>query len=543
MRPTQFASLILLATLFTLLNALKPLHIDDTAYYYYAKHIAQRPLDPYGFTVHWYDFPQSAQRVLAPPVLPYWWAAGICLFGEQPFLWKMWLLPFSLLLVFSLHRILRRFARGVETPLLWMTILSPAMLPSFNLMLDVPALALSVGALSVFITACDRGSWRQVILAGLLAGLAMETKYTAFLAPPVLLLYAVVYRRLRYGMLAAGLAVGFFVSCEGLLAWRYGASHFLTHLHQHPGNSLERPLNLARALVGLLGGTASALGLLGLTALGYRGRTVLGVGALLAVGFGLVLAIPEPHNVLFRDAITGKGWAVNSMVVGPLGLLVMGTLAAAAWRLSWSMQLGSPARRSSADLFVVLWLLLELAGYFALTPFPASRRILGVLVAGGVVLGRVASRTRFQPARLAMVQGVATLGILLGLLFFYADFRDARAEKDAVEAASRWVRCRQADAVIWYAGHWGFQFYAERAGLQPLLPTDQRPQPGEWVILPDRRVTQQPWPAGQDRTETITTLAWQDSLPLRTVPCFHAGSTPLEHHDGPRIAVTICRVK
>src|SRR5262249_10974883 len=112
-------------------------------------------------------------------------------FGEQPVLWKLWLLPFSLIFVLSLYALFRRFARGLEVPLVGMTVLSPAFFPSLNLTLDVPALSLSLAAVSVFFRACDRMSIPQAVLAGVVAGLAMQTKYTAFLAPAVMALYAV----------------------------------------------------------------------------------------------------------------------------------------------------------------------------------------------------------------------------------------------------------------------------------------------------------------------------------------------------------------
>ncbi|HEV3203191.1 MAG TPA: hypothetical protein VGY77_02355, partial [Gemmataceae bacterium] len=114
-----------LALLFTLLNSFKPLQIDDAAYYYYAAHIAEHPLEPYDFKVFWYQWPEPANHVLAPPVLPYWWAGAIWLFGDRPFLWKMWLLPFSLVFVWALARLFRRFTPGLEKPLVWMTVLSP----------------------------------------------------------------------------------------------------------------------------------------------------------------------------------------------------------------------------------------------------------------------------------------------------------------------------------------------------------------------------------------------------------------------------------
>ena len=106
----RFLELSLLAMLFVGLNAFKPLQVDDAAYYYYAAHIANHPLDPYGFEVFWYQAPEPAQDVLAPPVLPYWWAAAIRLFGHNAPLWKLWLLPFSACFVFSLDALFRTFA-------------------------------------------------------------------------------------------------------------------------------------------------------------------------------------------------------------------------------------------------------------------------------------------------------------------------------------------------------------------------------------------------------------------------------------------------
>ncbi|MGC8642170.1 MAG: hypothetical protein ACP5XB_20085, partial [Isosphaeraceae bacterium] len=95
--------LVLLAVVYTLAGAIKPLHIDDAAYYRYAAQAASHPLDPYGFEILWYQSPQPAFQLLAPPLLPYWWSCAIRLFGDRPFLWKLWLFPFSALFVFALH--------------------------------------------------------------------------------------------------------------------------------------------------------------------------------------------------------------------------------------------------------------------------------------------------------------------------------------------------------------------------------------------------------------------------------------------------------
>ena len=114
LRQPFVRSLLLLALLFTLLNAFKPLCIDDTLYHYHAEQVAFHPLEPYRFRIFWNDRPEPAVQNLAPVMMPYWWAIAIRLVGEHPFFWKLWLLPYALILVFSLHALLRRFAPGLK---------------------------------------------------------------------------------------------------------------------------------------------------------------------------------------------------------------------------------------------------------------------------------------------------------------------------------------------------------------------------------------------------------------------------------------------
>src|SRR5262249_48858563 len=143
-RAARVAALAALVALFTALGSLKPMHIDEAANWYYARHIADHATDPFGFDVFWYQHPEPANHVLTPPVMVYWWAGAVRLggpFAAQPVLWKLWLLPFNAVFVASLYALARRFARGLEMPLTWMTVLSPAVLPSLNLMPDIPALA------------------------------------------------------------------------------------------------------------------------------------------------------------------------------------------------------------------------------------------------------------------------------------------------------------------------------------------------------------------------------------------------------------------
>ena len=530
-----------LACLVTLLNAFKPLTVDDTVYYWYARHIAAHPLDPYGFQVH---EGLDANAVLTPLGVPYWWAAAYRLFGERPFLWKLWLLPFPLILTFSLYALCRRFARGLEMPLVVLMALSPTVLPCLNLMLDLPALALNLAALVVFIRACDRDGWGQAVAAGLIAFLAIQAKYTGFLAPAAMLLYAVCFRRIRFGVVAAALPLALFVGVECLIAHAYGESHFLRALHDREAPPMGKLL-LVQPLLGILGGTASAAAVLGLAALGARRRVVLTAATVVLLGFAAVAFLPARYGVLLGGAQPGRPkLSVNTLVFGGFGLALCGLLAAAAWRLCRLGRPGAwrprPWRRWRAEAFLALWLGLEIAGYFALSPYPAVRRVMGIGVVGVLLLGRLASRTCRAPERARLVWGAAAVSGLLGLAAFGADFAIYHAEQAAAEKAVRRIREQDPAAVIWAPDLDGaFTFYALHAGMRRLMPSDASPRPGDWLVDLRKIGDVEPSGAGAVGWETKTVYDVKLPAPLRSR--YQYGGTALDHFEGPYLRVALCR--
>jgi len=205
---------LVLAVTLTVLNAIKPLHVDDATYYQFARQMAAHPLDPYGFQLMYWERMLPANEVLAPPVLPYWWAIAIGLFGQHPVVWKLWLFPFCLAFTWSLDWLLYRFARGARNPILCLTVLSPVFLPSLNLMIDVPSVALSLVALALFVRSIDERRTAQAGMSGVVAGLAMQTKYTACIVPLVMLAYAGVRRSYRAWARAVVAAVAVFSGWE-----------------------------------------------------------------------------------------------------------------------------------------------------------------------------------------------------------------------------------------------------------------------------------------------------------------------------------------
>ncbi|MDQ2920905.1 MAG: hypothetical protein M3R52_04725 [Acidobacteriota bacterium] len=540
--------LLVLALLFTLLNAFKPLCIDDALYYYHAQQISQHPLDPYGFTIFWNDRPELAIQNLAPVLMQYWWAIAIRLFGDHPFIWKLWLFPYALLLVFSLHSLIRRFASGYEMILTWMVVISPVFLPSFNLMLDVPALALSLFAIVIFLRASERDSHLLAALAGLVAGIAAQTKYNGLVAPAVILLHSLIFRKLRLGVLAAMIAGLFFVSWEGFIFLGAGRSHFLTQSQTYGSvNLLAKYAYLAGPLVTIMGAVAPFFMLIALIALGVRKKTLSLAAALVVLGYLALIFVPTRFQTLSRDSQTYEA----SLTIAHLIFSIYGAaffvsvLLVIRKLVGLSEGLGAFStvwRKHKTELFLVGWWTLEIVAYFGLSPIPAVRRVLALLVVSTLLIGRLAFRT-VGPGSV-LLRRAAFGSMLLGLLFYAVDFRDAYVEKAAVEKSSQKIAAIGPTATTWYVARWGFQYYAERAGMKPVLPDQSDFQPGDWLVVSDSVYFPKPVSAHINRykIDPVAQVVLEDRLPLRTMLGFYNSGLPIQHHEGPRRTIKIYRI-
>lgn len=568
-----------LAVLLTLANAAKPVVVDDTAYLSFARHIAQHPADPYGFALFWYEVPYPAMLVLAPPVLPYWLALGINLFGENLVLLKLWLFPFLWLLARSLNALLHRFARGVERPALVLILFSPALISTVNFMLDVPSLALGLTAIELFLRARDRNCLGRAAAAGGVAGLAMQTKYTALIVPAVIVWASILHGtssvmvkmffrvpafmpwihvlRLTVVLPAVALMTSLvlFFGWECYLIERYGMSHFLVHLSGQSQDIpllafLQRRAFLISPFFGFFGALGTILALWAGRAVGFPRRLVAIAGIVSLIGVLLIVFLPFTRTNFTLTQLVWRSLGAGAFLTTILGLGVLIVKRVVRqgqtrWRLRWSRE----------TLFLAGWLAIEVAGYYVLTPFPAGRRLIGVTVVSGLILARVVSRVRRakperKPPRWAVPAGVAA-----GILFTALDGYDAWVEKAAAEQAADVIRQHKYTGPVWFVGHWGFQYYAERAGMRHFVGRKDVVKPGEWLVLADY-----PSPHGFHRPTTGDESLWyrvtpddadlvalpmvfDDPVSGRTVPTFYGGSEPIIGRVRPRLIMGVYRMK
>jgi Dolichyl-phosphate-mannose-protein mannosyltransferase len=544
-----------LAVVFTLLNAAKPVVIDDAYYYLRVRQIAQHPLDPYGFNVFWNDTPEPAIQVLAPPVLLYYWAPALRLFGENPVAWKLWLFPISLLLVYSLIQLFRRFAPGLETPFTFLTVISPTFLPGFNLMLEVPVTALSLFSVHSLLVAIEKNSWRWATVSGICAGLATQTKYTALVLPFVLVLGGLCFRRPRLGTIAAILATTIFLFYEGVIFVSYGRSPFLASFTAYSPYGTwklgKKFVSLAPALFTLTGSLCSPLLALGLAALGVKRRWIYVAIAFSVLVFLVVALVPADAQILLRRPITGAPRLTLSQVgFGLLGVGVLMTVAAAILRMAPRMNEWTPGSlndpRLSPLLFLSGWLLIELAGYLVITPFAAARRIFSLLVVATLVIGLLTSGRANEANLRKLVGTIVAYSMLLGLFFYAIDLRDAYVEKSAASMSARRAALqRKGEEVTWYLGRWGFQYYAEREGMHPVIPGESRLSPGDMVVIPDSPYFPELVRAHLNRFSfcKVDEFRLDDPFPLSTMWVYYSSGVAIEHRRGPRRKVIILRVK
>jgi hypothetical protein len=529
-----FLHVVAAAVLLTGLNALKPIHADDPVYLRYGAEFAAHPLNPYGFQ---YGSPlsDSANATLVPPVFEYWLAAGTLLVGDNPTLLKLWLFPFALSFAAAISSLAGRFAPTLRIPLLWLIVMSPSILPSFNVMLDVPVLAIGMTALAVAMRALDRDSWILTLLAGVLAGLAIQTKYTGLVSMAAIVVWCVIHGRIVRGLVVAALALTLAVGWECFVASVQGDSHFMIHLRIRQGHFFTRCARLVLPLLSHVAGLGMATALLGMAAFGAKRRSIV-LATLIAAASIAALALVPSQAPLIAGSDGKALLTASNLIYGLLAIVVWSAIIRVALQMARHAVTDEDWR---LNVFLLVWMALELGGYFALSPFPAARRVAGFMIVFALLAGRLATLRGVAPRSATWA---ACYGAALALLVFVADYFDTRCGQNAAQIVARGPHTPAPGGTYWYFSWVGFGYYAEREGLTPLAVNGQMPRPGDLVAIDDFTAGMLPTLPDM-HLRLVETIAMNDSFPVKATPGYCNGRTPLENCQGPRMRVMIYQVE
>jgi hypothetical protein len=498
--------LALVATGIALFALIKPVHIDDTVVLHVAANILRDPLRPFAGEFFWLEEPQPLAKVTTnPPLVSYWLAPWIALAGYREWVLHLSFAPFVALLAWGMHRLATRWL-GAEWA--WWAVgwlmLSPAVLPGMNLMRDVPALALLVGGLACWVEGVERRGARWLAAGALLVGLAGLAKYTALIGLPLVALYTVLRR--AYGALGwLTLALVPIAGWSALNLWADGEVHLVYLWQERRGSA---PLG-AKLLPGVVGLGASTLLWLGVR---RRFKAALGDGwrwkvALLALAVAGVVG--WYHLQFAGQPVYGQTlfWLVAGVVVVGLAFVAL-TPSIPLSRAAGEGEPNSPLPQSGRGAggegntplplrgrgaggegntplpprgrgvggeginFLRLWLLIALAAAVWGVPFQAMRHLLYALPPLILILTPWVGRN----APLLIAQGVLCLAVIAADYDYAVRYKRGAAVYAELFAGER----------VWYAGSWGWMFYAEQHGFRKLLPDGAGLQRGDIIIIPER---------------------------------------------------------
>jgi 4-amino-4-deoxy-L-arabinose transferase-like glycosyltransferase len=491
LRASIVITVVTLAT--TLPFANRAIHIDEVYFVEVAQNILKDPLRPYAGAVGLEDIdyrafaasgrrPNTFAAMSHPPLVPYVMAATAWFTGRFSELWlHLAFVPFALLAGLAGYALARRFTAHPLAAALLLVCAPIFTLSAQGMMTDMPAFALSLAALALLVDGIDRERRWIVVLAGLLAGFAIVTRYTSVMVVPLFLLYGFSRRRLRGAFLSLiGISgvVGVWetqnLMCHGQLHLLASLPHYRLFYQAQSFDWIgltKKPLGDFSAL----GGTAFAAGMLLLRAGALRRWISFGAAALAAT----MLFLLRPRGIERLETYTPVEIAAVALCFG-LGVVL---LVEALRPLSRQAVDALPRRgRGWGDQgFLIVWLLMAVGGAILFLPFATARYMLPTLPPLLFLLVRRAESlwAGRRWLRIAFTLVVAQ-SLLLGALLSLADYEYAGCYRDL----ARSVRADYPNRPIWFVGEWGFRYYMGTQGGRYLRSSDEDPQSGDIIVRP-----------------------------------------------------------
>jgi hypothetical protein len=431
--------------------------MDDPLFVWAAQQIAKHPLDPYGFSVHWYETPMRMSEVtMNPPGASYYMAAAAWVAGwSETALHFAFFLP-ALAAALGTYSVARRFT---QRPLLAAaaTVLTPAFLvSSSNVMCDTPMLALWVLALMAWLAAYDRGRPLLLFCASITIALCALTKYFGIAAIPLLAVYSIARsRRASPQLLFLGIPVLILMLYEQGGRELYGHGLLSEAMHYGKAHPFTLAGVAAKTLTGLSFAGGCALPALAFIPLLWSRRGLLW-GAVLAGAAALWLGTrEETQSFLQLGPFISGGISLTALAVSDfrfrkdadsafLGMWVAGTLAFSAY-VNWTVN---------------------------------ARSLLPLVPAAGILLARrIDRRGPFGTGAALALAGAMALWVC------GADYRLANSAREAAQYFASRSGANRSN--LSFEGHWGFQYYMQRAGFGPVSLDSYRAEPGNEIVLPE----------------------------------------------------------
>lgn len=505
-RAIPYAGLAVVAIVVLAPFSGKAFHIDDPLFVWAARHIAEHPLDFYGFRVLWYfTWEPMAEVTQNPPLGCYYLAAvgSVFGFGERALHWAM--LGPTWLALAGAYRVAERLgARPFAAALL--TLATPVfVLSASSVMCDVPMLALWLWTIVNWDIGLRDGRIGRLWLAGFLIAITTLTKYFGICLLPLLGAYALSIDKAawRRWLPPLGLALLLLAAYQFFTWWIYGRGLLgfaMGYAASFGSPTLGTKLFRMFAGFAFFGGCIGAWGLATPMLIGRRWLSLLLIVALatVAASLGLVGVYGDAGNEQ-----TESPFAMHELAYyGPrpdligqftLWVVVGFALAILCWQ-DWRRE------RDSQALLLALWI----GGTYLFATFVNwtlnGRSILPLVPAIAIVLIRRLDRRWQISWPRWMLPALVGPGIAVAVVLAEGD----RAAADAQRAAAHRIAQEfGSQKPFWFTGHWGFQFYMMEQGATPWDERGDQGKAGEFVIYPDNNCNLAVVPWNRERIAEI----------------------------------------
>lgn len=456
------APAILLAAVVLLPFHDKAFTIDDTVFLAEATHALSDPLHPTAFTMTWTDVPQRLSDFVASGPVMAWLLVPSALAGGAE--WLAHAVVFLAMAIAILATVALGLRLGLGTGAATVAGLVLASTPAAlamaaTAMPDVPAMALGVSGLERLLAWKQERRVPQAILAAVLLGLAP-------LARSHLLLLVVI---------GALLVAGDFLHAS---SWRAVPAAAWAPLAAAPLVTLGVLLLTRDPMAGAEGLLGAIADLSSLSRLGPN-------SVALATHWVLPLPLAVPWLILRPGSFARRWWLLLLATAAAAALLYaardplfpLALVAGLGAAVLWDVLASAWTRRDALELLLGIWLLVPLP--VAAYTHMSSKYLLASAPAMAILIAREASVRGGVAAKAAL--GIAcVLGVALGVAIIRADAAFAGiGRRAAAELIAPRVAAGQR---VWFAGHWGFQWYAERAGARCVTLAPPYPASGDLVV-------------------------------------------------------------
>jgi hypothetical protein len=457
----------------------KAFHIDDTLFIAAAKHIQSHPTDFYGFNINWYSYEMSMAEVTKnPPLTCYYIALVAKLFGwNEVILHTAFLIPAVAVVLGSFYLAKQLCSHPVLAVMAGM--LTPVFLvSSTNVMCDTMMLAFWVWAAVGWVWGMDKNRWSGLLISTVLIALCALTKYFGMSLILLLFVYSVVKKR-KIGVWALYFLIP--VAILALYQWAtfalYGrglltdAASYAPKMRQqiHPGAEF-----LWGGLIGLSFTGGGIITILFYAPLLWSRRILIGGVALMVLFiFSLGFAGRIGNFPIRRDSMVRWDIIIQFSMMSLAGLGIILLAVADLYKC-----------RDCKSLLLFLWVL----GTFLFAGFinwaVNERSILPMTPAVGILLGRAIDRQSKTARWMAgwRISWPLIPAVIIAMSVCWADYTLAGTAREAAKAIHRIYKERP--NVVWFQGHWGFQYYMEANNAKPFDYKNSRPDIGDILVAP-----------------------------------------------------------